>query len=97
MSRVGLGLELELEAPKEPSHWLDRVHLDWGPIPGSYAWVFPKGDTLLTVGVIARRGQPEATKRYLRDFVVQMGLHRCRVLRDSGHLTRCRSIDSPIS
>jgi len=95
MSRVDLGLELELEAPKEGSRWLDRVHLDWGPIPGSYAWVFPKGDTL-TVGVIARRGQPEATKRYLHDFVVQMGLHRCRVLRDSGHLTRSRSIDSPI-
>ena len=47
------------------AEWADRVHLDWGPIPGSYAWVFPKGDTL-TVGVIAARGAGDATRGYLR-------------------------------
>ena len=43
--------------------------LDWGPMPGSYGWVFPKGD-VLTVGVIAARGQGERTRQYLT------GLHR---------------------
>ena len=37
--------------------WHGRLLLDWGPIPGSYGWVFPKGDSL-TVGVIAERGRP---------------------------------------
>ena len=95
LSRVDLGLELELEAGPLAGEWTDRVHLDWGPIPGSYAWVFPKGDTL-TVGVIAARGAGEATQRYLRDFVRWVGLDRQRVLHDSGHLTRCRTPDSPL-
>ena len=50
----------------------------------------------LTIGVIAARGEGEATKRYLRDFVGWMGLERHRVLHDSGHLTRCRTPDSPV-
>ena len=95
LSRVDLGLELELEAGSSAGEWADRVHLDWGPVPGSYAWVFPKGDTL-TVGVIAARGAGDATRDYLRSFVGWMGLDRHRVLHDSGHLTRCRSVDSPV-
>ena len=71
------------------------MHLDWGPIPGSYGWVFPKGDTL-TVGVIAARGAGEETRDYLRDFVGWLGLERHRVVHDSGHLTRCRTPDSPL-
>ncbi len=92
LSRVDLGLELELEAGSRAGEWADRVHLDWGPIPGSYAWVFPKGDTL-TVGVIAARGAGEATRGYLRDFVRWVGLDGLRVVHDSGHLTRCRTPD----
>jgi flavin-dependent dehydrogenase len=95
LSRVDLGLELELEAGVRAGEWADRVHLDWGPIPGSYAWVFPKGDTL-TVGVIAARGAGEATRRYLRDFLRWVGLDRLRVVHDSGHLTRCRTPTSPL-
>jgi geranylgeranyl reductase family protein len=95
LSRVDLGLELELDAGVVAGEWTDRVHLDWGPIPGSYAWVFPKGDTL-TVGVIAARGAGAATRRYLRDFVRWTGLDDLRVLHDSGHLTRCRTADSPL-
>ena len=72
LSRVDLGLELELDAGSSAAEWADRVHLDWGPIPGSYAWVFPKGDTL-TVGVIAARGAGEATRDYLRRFVALAG------------------------
>lgn len=95
LAHVDLGLELELEAGDLAEEWADRVHLDWGPIPGSYAWVFPKGDTL-TVGVIAARGAGDATRRYLADVVRWMGMERLRVVHDSGHLTRCRTTDSPL-
>ena len=72
-----------------------RVLLDWGPIPGSYAWVFPKDD-VLTVGVIAGRGEGAATKAYLRAFVERLGLTGIEPLHDSGHLTRCRTDTSPL-
>jgi geranylgeranyl reductase family protein len=95
LARVDLGLEVELETGNLGQEWDGRVHLDWGLLPGSYAWVFPKGDSL-TVGVIAERGRPEDTKAYLQAFVRAQGLDRQRVLHDSGHLTRCRAPDSPL-
>jgi geranylgeranyl reductase family protein len=121
-SQVDLGLELEIAIPEAlRREWRGRVLLDWGKIPASYGWVFPKGDRL-TVGVIAaRRGthgeaegrrtgtgetragglqagarQGDATRQYLREFVERLGLASCVVVRDSGHLTRCRSDNSPL-
>jgi geranylgeranyl reductase family protein len=94
--QVDLGLELEIAVPADvASRWAGRVLLDWGAIPSSYGWVFPKGDRL-TVGVIAARGQGDATKAYLRDLVGRLGLAGFGVLHDSGHLTRCRAEDSPL-
>jgi geranylgeranyl reductase family protein len=94
--QVDLGLELEIAVPEDvAARWAGRVLLDWGHIPASYGWVFPKGDRL-TVGVIAARGQGDATKAYLRDFVGRLGLSGFGVLHDSGHLTRCRADDSPL-
>lgn len=91
-----LGLEVELAAtPADRRKWQGRVLLDWGPFPGSYGWVFPKNDQL-TVGVIMAKGHGAETKRYLTDFVSRMGLSDREVLRDSGHLTRCRRPDSPL-
>ena len=95
LSRVDLGLELELEAGSLAAEWADRIHLDWGPLPGSYGWVFPKGDSL-TVGVIAAKGRPSETRAYLAALVRQLGLDALRVLHDSGHLTRCRTPGSPL-
>ena len=91
-----LGLEVELEAGRAAQEWRGRAHLDWGPIPGSYGWVFPKGDHL-TVGVIAAVGDPVATRRYLEDLRRQVGLDRARTIRGSGHLTRCRGAASPLA
>jgi geranylgeranyl reductase family protein len=94
--QVDLGLELEIPVPPPVGgRWRGRVLLDWGPIPGSYGWVFPKGDRL-TVGVIAARGQGERTQRYLRDFTARLGLASFGPERDSGHLTRCRGDGSPV-
>ncbi|KAB1914443.1 geranylgeranyl reductase family protein [Micromonospora sp. AMSO31t] len=94
--QVDLGLELELPVPPaEQDRWRGRVLIDWGPVPGSYAWVFPKGDRL-TVGVIAARGEGDRTRAYLRDFVARLGLAGITPEHDSGHLTRCRAEDSPL-
>jgi geranylgeranyl reductase family protein len=94
--QVDLGLELEIAVPDAiAQQWKGRVLLDWGKIPASYGWVFPKGDRL-TVGVIAARGQGEATKAYLREFVGRLGLAGFEAVQDSGHLTRCRSDGSPL-
>ncbi|CAL9352082.1 geranylgeranyl reductase family protein [Streptomyces sp. enrichment culture] len=95
--QVDLGLEAEIPVPPSVAEdWAGRVLIDWGPMPGSYGWVFPKGDTL-TVGVISARGDGAATKRYLDDFVARLGLAGFEPAISSGHLTRCRSDDSPLS
>ena len=95
--QVDLGLEAEIPVPPAvAARWSGRVLIDWGPVRGSYGWVFPKGDTL-TVGVIAARGEGEATRAYYREFIEQLGLAEYPATTDSGHLTRCRAADSPLS
>ncbi|MFJ4014323.1 geranylgeranyl reductase family protein [Streptomyces sp. NPDC090026] len=97
LDQVDLGLEWEIPVPETVAEdWAGRVLIDWGPLPGSYGWVFPKGRTL-TVGVISARGEGAATKRYLEDFVARLGLAGFEPSVSSGHLTRCRSDDSPLS
>jgi geranylgeranyl reductase family protein len=94
--QVDLGLELELPIPARlQGFWRGRVLLDWGPVPASYGWVFPKGD-VLTVGVIAPRGHADATRSYLRSFLRRLGLAGIEPIHDSGHLTRARAEDSPL-
>ena len=91
-----LGLEVELAATEsDRAAWRGRVLLDWGPVPGSYGWVFPKDDEL-TVGVIMAKGKGAETKQYLSRFVAQLGLADRTVRRGSGHLTRCRRADAPL-
>jgi geranylgeranyl reductase family protein len=97
MDQVDLGLEAEIPVPPTVAEdWAGRVLIDWGPLRGSYGWVFPKGDTL-TVGVISARGEGAATKRYMEDFVARLGLAGFEPRISSGHLTRCRADDSPLS
>jgi geranylgeranyl reductase family protein len=94
--QVDLGLELEVPVPPSVrERWRGRVLIDWGPLPGSYAWIFPKDDTL-TVGVIAARGLGAETRAYLKAFVERCGLAGIEPEHDSGHLTRCRRDDSPL-
>lgn len=97
LEQVDLGLEAEIPVPRSVAEdWAGRVLIDWGPLPGSYGWVFPKGDTL-TVGVISARGEGAATKRYLEEFTGRLGLSGFEPSVSSGHLTRCRTEDSPLS
>jgi len=96
LGQVDLGLEVELAVPPPVrERWRGRVLLDWGPMPGSYAWIFPKDDRL-TAGVIAARGAGDGTRRYLRDFLDHHGLASSERIQDSGHITRCRTATSPL-
>lgn len=96
LAKLDLGLEYELDIAGIESRWNERIHLDWGVMPGSYGWVFPKGDSL-TVGVIAEKGNSSGDlKNYLSDFCKAVGVSGQKLLRESGHLTRCRESDSPV-
>ncbi|MDX6265306.1 MAG: hypothetical protein QOD70_46 [Frankiales bacterium] len=91
---VDIGLEAELPRPRG-SDWDGRVLLDWGPVPGSYGWVFPKGETL-TVGVIGDRDAGPAMRDYYRAFVASLGLDLATAVQDGGHQTRVRAAGSPL-
>jgi geranylgeranyl reductase family protein len=94
--QVDLGLELEIPTPPDQRDaWADRILIDWGRIPGSYGWVFPKGDQL-SVGVIAAKGSPEQTRGYLGEFLSRLQLKQVEPTMASGHLTKCRAEDSPL-
>jgi geranylgeranyl reductase family protein len=90
--QVDVGLEGEF--PAQHNGFDSRVLLDWGPLPGSYGWLFPKGD-IWTVGVIGSRQDGAAVRTYYRDFLDRLGLSEVPPIRDTGHLTRCRTADSP--
>jgi len=92
--QVDLGLEAEFAVPAG-SDWTGRVRLDWGPVPGSYGWVFPKGDSL-TVGVIGSRAHGPAVRSYYLQFLAGLGLDRSVASHDGGHLTRVRAPGSPV-
>jgi geranylgeranyl reductase family protein len=91
---VDIGLEAELPRPAG-SDWDGHVLLDWGPVPGSYGWVFPKGDSL-TVGVIGSRDAGPAMRDYYRSFVASLGLDLGTAAHDGGHQTRVRAHGSPL-
>ncbi|MDO9398681.1 MAG: geranylgeranyl reductase family protein, partial [Herbiconiux sp.] len=97
IAAVDLGLEDEVAMPSDGTPWRDRVLLDWGGASGSYAWVFPKRDSL-TVGVIQRRGAPDETRAYLAAWRSHLGLDEGRetTLHSSGHLTQWRRPGSPV-
>ncbi len=96
-AQVDLGLEVELSLTRtQQEEWHDRVHLDWGAVPGSYGWAFPKGDQL-TVGVILDRKRGSEGKRYLTELVDRLGLAAADQVSSGGHLTHCRTDSSPLA
>lgn len=95
--QVDLALEIEVPVDRRTTRrWGGRALLEWGPFPGSFGWVFPKGETS-TVGVVGSRGRPEETRRYMADFVQRRGFSEFEPVHDTGHLTRCRHADSPLA
>jgi geranylgeranyl reductase family protein len=92
--QVDLGLEGEF--PAQDARWAGTVLLDWGPVPGSYGWVFPKGD-VLTVGVIGPRTHSADLRTYYASLVARLGLSGVTPQVETGHLTRVRTPDSPLA
>ena len=96
-SQVDLGMEVEVQVPSRiGDRWVGKTLLDFGRVPGGYAWVFPKGD-VLTVGVIAAKGLAAQQRTYLADLLARLGLADLPRLHEGGHLTRCRRPDSPLA
>ncbi|MGW7072880.1 geranylgeranyl reductase family protein [Streptomyces sp. NPDC054855] len=96
-AQVDLALEVEVPVDQGTAErWRGRALMEWGPLPGSFGWVFPKGD-VCTAGVVAARGNPAALRSYKEDFLTRHGLVGPRPLHDTGHLTRCRRPDSPLA
>ncbi|MET9513882.1 geranylgeranyl reductase family protein [Streptomyces sp. NPDC002994] len=96
-AQVDLALEVEVPVDERTAdRWRGRLLMEWGPLPGSFGWVFPKGD-VCTAGVVAARGNPVALRAYKEDFLQRHGLLGPRPLHDTGHLTRCRRPDSPLA
>ncbi|MEU6114343.1 hypothetical protein ABZ840_07340 [Streptomyces sp. NPDC047117] len=96
-AQVDLALEVEVPADERTAErWRGRILMDWVPLPGSFGWVFPKGD-VITAGVVAARGNPVALRAYKEDFLKRHELLGPRPLHDTGHLTRCRHPDSPLA
>lgn len=98
----GTDLALEVEVTRtatsaqfDSSTFDGSVRFDWGPNPGSYAWVFPKRE-VLTVGVIQAKGHPQQTRDYLESWLRHAGLDGREIERSTGHLTQWRSADSPL-
>lgn len=95
--QVDLALEVEVPVDSRTARqWEGRALLEWGPFPGAFGWVFPKGD-IGTVGVVGARGSPDETRAYMRDFVERRGFSGLEPIHDTGHLTRCRYADSPLA
>jgi flavin-dependent dehydrogenase len=88
-----LGLEDEIAIDTTP--WRGSVLIDFGPTPGSYAWLFPKQSTI-AIGVIQRKGDPESTRAYLAEWRARLGLTNAPSAHSTGHLTRWREPDSPL-
>jgi geranylgeranyl reductase family protein len=96
-AQVDLALEAEVPVDdRTADRWRGRLLMEWGPLPGSFGWVFPKGD-VCTAGVVAARGNPVALRAYKEDFLTRQGLGGPRPLHDTGHLTRCRRPGSPLA
>jgi geranylgeranyl reductase family protein len=96
---VDVGLEGEFPAAAARAagcdRWEGRLLLDWGPVPGSYGWLFPKGE-LLTVGVIGSRSAGPQLRAYYGALVRRLGLGGVDPVTDTGHLTRVRAPGSPL-
>jgi geranylgeranyl reductase family protein len=88
-------LGLEDEIPVDPAPWRGSILIDWGPTPGSYAWLFPKEHTI-NVGVIQRAGSAETTRAYLAAWKTRLGVDALPTTHSDGHLTRWRETDSPL-
>lgn len=69
---MGLAWEAELTAdPEDLERFSGTVFLDWGTLPGGYAWVFPKKDHF-SIGVGGPAGLSKVMMQYYDQFVLSI-------------------------
>jgi len=69
---MGLAWEAEIAAdPADIKRFSDTVFLDWGTLPGGYAWVFPKKDHF-SIGVGGPASLSKAMIQYYDRFVTSI-------------------------
>ena len=71
-------LEWEVEVePEELQRFGTTARFDFGPVPGGYAWVFPKRDHL-SVGVVRVTPGDAALPLLLQQYLARIGIERIR-------------------
>ncbi|TRZ72225.1 MAG: geranylgeranyl reductase family protein [Bacteroidetes bacterium] len=69
---MGLAWEAEVTAdPEDLKIFFETVFLDWGTLPGGYAWVFPKKDHF-SIGVGGPAGLSKGMMQYYDRFVASI-------------------------
>ena len=72
---MGVAWEAEVAAdPEDVERFSDTVFLDWGTLPGSYAWVFPKKDHF-SIGVGGPATLSNQMRQYYERFVESISLN----------------------
>ena len=72
---MGLAWEMEVNADKEDvKHFSGTVFLDWGTLPGGYAWIFPKKDHF-SIGVGGPARLSKGMIPYYERFVQSIARH----------------------
>jgi geranylgeranyl reductase family protein len=93
---VQMGLICELRKGAGNAHITEDVFIiDWGTVPGGYAWIFPKEATL-TVGAMVPRELAGTLKSYLRVFLEKDGL-KIKDERILAHPIPTRRLGEPIA
>ncbi|MFQ5861660.1 MAG: geranylgeranyl reductase family protein [Candidatus Brocadiales bacterium] len=96
IAQVQLGVICELEKDSSTKHIPgDLFIIDWGTVPGGYAWIFPKEATL-TVGAMVPRELVRTLRAYLRAFLEKEGL-KIRDERIRVHPIPTRRLGEPIA
>ncbi|MCP4365330.1 MAG: geranylgeranyl reductase family protein [Planctomycetes bacterium] len=74
IAQVQLGIICELKKRGDNAHIPEDLFMvDWGTVPGGYAWTFPKEKTL-TVGAMVPRELARTLNAYLKAYVEREGL-----------------------
>ncbi len=94
---VQLGLICELKKERGNAHIPEDLFvIDWGTVPGGYAWIFPKEATL-TAGAIVPRELAGTLNVYLRAFLERQGLKISEEQRLLAHPIPSRRLGEPIA
>lgn len=70
---------------RELNGWKSRARIDWGCVPGGYAWVFPKRDHL-AVGIGCPIAKAKNLTRNLRRFLDSLAIYDYEVKRSGVQL-----------